>query len=243
MRGDYLAIVTLGFGLIIENVIANLPFAGGNGLAEGTASSVLYKNGLGIKTALQAQYVYFPIILTIICVAFMFMFITTSKYGRAIKSIREDEIAGKRIRHQRDVLQDPHVHASPRFSRGLRAGCIRHLHLDADDGVLYLRQPVDLEFDVHRRAGGAGRHGFAHRARSSRRSRCICSTMRLKTARWVSWMPQFLQNLFAFPMLIYALVLMAVIMFKPFGLMGTYEFSLRKLLFENANRPIGGEAK
>ena len=92
MRGDYLAIVTLGFGLIIENVIANLPFAGGNGLAEGTASSALYKNGLGIKTSLQAQYVYFPILLTIICVAFMFMYIR-SKYGRAIKSIREDEIA------------------------------------------------------------------------------------------------------------------------------------------------------
>ena len=92
MRGDYLAIVTLGFGLIIENVIANLPFAGGNGLAEGIASSALYKNGLGIKTALQAQYVYFPIIITVISIAFMFMFIT-SKYGRAVKSIREDEIA------------------------------------------------------------------------------------------------------------------------------------------------------
>ena len=31
LRGDYLAIVTLGFGLIVENVIANLPFAGGDG--------------------------------------------------------------------------------------------------------------------------------------------------------------------------------------------------------------------
>ena len=30
LRGDYLAIVTLGFGLIVENVIANLPFAGGD---------------------------------------------------------------------------------------------------------------------------------------------------------------------------------------------------------------------
>ena len=57
MRGDYLAIVTLGFGLIIENVISNLPFAGGNGLAEGSASSALYKTGLGFSTTLQAQFV------------------------------------------------------------------------------------------------------------------------------------------------------------------------------------------
>ena len=32
LHGDYLAIVTLGFGLIVENVIANLPFAGGEAL-------------------------------------------------------------------------------------------------------------------------------------------------------------------------------------------------------------------
>ena len=35
LHGDYLAIVTLGFGLIVENVIANLPFAGGEGLVNG----------------------------------------------------------------------------------------------------------------------------------------------------------------------------------------------------------------
>ena len=33
LKGDYLAIITLGFGLIIVNVINNLPFAGQNGLA------------------------------------------------------------------------------------------------------------------------------------------------------------------------------------------------------------------
>lgn len=58
LRGDYLAIVTLGFGLIVENVIANLPFAGGDGLASGTASSSLYANGLGLSTSLQAKYVW-----------------------------------------------------------------------------------------------------------------------------------------------------------------------------------------
>ena len=36
---------------------------------------------------------------------------------------------------------------------------------------------------------------------------------------------------------------MIVIMFKPFGLMGTYEFSLRKLLFREQDPAIGGRNK
>ena len=92
LRGDYLAIVTLGFGLIVENVIANLPFAGGEGLANGTASSSLYANGLGLSTSLQAKYVWLVLGITILCIALMCMFIR-SKYGRAIEAIRDDEIA------------------------------------------------------------------------------------------------------------------------------------------------------
>ena len=92
LHGDYLAIVTLGFGLIVENVIANLPFAGGEGLANGTASSSLYANGLGLSTSLQAKYVWLVLGITILCIALMCMFIR-SKYGRAIEAIRDDEIA------------------------------------------------------------------------------------------------------------------------------------------------------
>ena len=92
LRGDYLAIVTLGFGLIVENVIANLPFAGGDGLASGTASSSLYANGLGLSTSLQAKYVWLVLGITVLCIALMCMFIR-SKYGRAIEAIRDDEIA------------------------------------------------------------------------------------------------------------------------------------------------------
>jgi len=94
LRGDYLAIVTLGFGLIVENVIANLPFAGGDGLASGTASSSLYANGLGLSTSLQAKYVWLVLGITVLCIALMCTFIR-SKYGRAIEAIRDDEIAAE----------------------------------------------------------------------------------------------------------------------------------------------------
>ena len=94
LKSDYLAIATLGFGLIVENVIANLPFAGGDGLASGTASSSLYANGLGLSTSLQAKYVWLVLGITILCIALMCTFIR-SKYGRAIEAIRDDEIAAE----------------------------------------------------------------------------------------------------------------------------------------------------
>ena len=68
------------------------PFAGGDGLANGTASSSLYANGLGLSTSLQAKYVWLVLGITILCIALMCMFIR-SKYGRAIEAIRDDEIA------------------------------------------------------------------------------------------------------------------------------------------------------
>ena len=49
---------------------------------------------------------------------------------------------------------------------------------------------------------------------------------------WVSALPGFVQSLFQFPMLIYALVLLVVIIFRPRGILGTYEFSLDRRLFD-----------
>ena len=92
LKGDYLAIITLGFGMIIVNIINNLPFAGQNGLAEGSAAASLYATGLGFSNNLKVTYIWIGLITTLICVTVMFMFIR-SKYGRVIKAIRDDEIA------------------------------------------------------------------------------------------------------------------------------------------------------
>jgi branched-chain amino acid transport system permease protein len=240
MRGDYLAIVTLGFGLIIENVISNLPFAGGNGLAEGVASSALYKNGLGIKTALQAQYIYFPILLTIICVAFMFMFIN-SKYGRAIKSIREDEIAANASGINATYYKILTFTISAFFAGiagGLYATCTGSL----STGSFTFASPSiwnSTFIVVLVVLGGMGSLTGSIIAAVA----MYMLNYEIKNGKWVALMPQFIQNLFAFPMLIYAIVLMVFIMFKPYGLMGTYEFSLSRLLFKKREKTIGGVTK
>jgi branched-chain amino acid transport system permease protein len=49
----------------------------------------------------------------------------------------------------------------------------------------------------------------------------------IKNGVWVKLLPMWLQNIFAFPMLVYAIILIIVIMFRPKGIFGTYELSLR----------------
>ena len=49
----------------------------------------------------------------------------------------------------------------------------------------------------------------------------------IKNGMWVKLLPLWLQNIFAFPMLVYAIILVIVIMFRPKGIFGTYELSLR----------------
>ena len=92
LKGDYLAIITLGFGMIIINIINNLPFCGQDGLSQGSAAASLYKNGLGFGTKSKVSFLWVAIVVTVVCMTMMFMFIR-SKYGRAIKAIRDDEIA------------------------------------------------------------------------------------------------------------------------------------------------------
>ena len=241
LRGDYLAIVTLGFGLIVENVIANLPFAGGNGLAQGTASSSLYKNGLGLSSSLQAQHVYLVMAITILSIAVMTMFIN-SKYGRAIKAIREDEIAAS-ASGVNTTYYKILTFALSAFMAGLAGGlyatCFSSLSTSsftfASSSIWNSTFIVVLVV-----LGGMGSiTGSVISAIAM-----YMLNYEIKNGAWVSSMPTFVQNLFQFPMLIYALVLMVVILFRPRGLLGTYEFSLYKLFFVKRKRSVkGGAAK
>ena len=92
LKGDYLAIITLGFGMIIINIINNLPFCGQQGLSQGSASSSLYATGLGFSNDEKMQYLWVAALAIIICMTCMFMFVR-SKYGRCIRAIRDNEIA------------------------------------------------------------------------------------------------------------------------------------------------------
>ena len=79
LRGDYLAIVTLGFGEIIRVFILNIDAIGGS------------RGFTGIPRLSNFFWVYLFVVLTVITVQNL----VYSSYGRAFISIRDDEIAAE----------------------------------------------------------------------------------------------------------------------------------------------------
>ena len=224
LKGDYLAIITLGFGMIIVNIINNLPFAGQEGLAAGSASASLYKNGLGFGTALKVTYIWVAIAATLICVAMMFMFVR-SKYGRAIRAIRDDEIAASASGINTSFYKVFTFAYSAFFAgvAGALYACSNATLSTAsfafsNGGILNSTFVVVMVV-----LGGMG----------SLTGSIVAAIImffvnyQIKNGLWVKLLPMWMQNIFAFPMLVYAIVLVIVIMFRPKGIFGTYELSLR----------------
>ncbi|MGB8266280.1 MAG: hypothetical protein WCE44_08175 [Candidatus Velthaea sp.] len=94
LRGDYLAIVTLGFGEIVPQTFLNLPqWTGGpNGLGQ-LDQPVFFGYRFGFNV-LPYYYVMLALIVLAIVVA---QHLRESRVGRAWIAIREDELAAKHV--------------------------------------------------------------------------------------------------------------------------------------------------
>ena len=80
-RGDYLAIVTLAFNMIVKSALENIDAVGGpRGL-------------LGIEKLTSMAWVYIWVVVTVFCIRN----VVYSNYGRGVMSIREDEIAAELV--------------------------------------------------------------------------------------------------------------------------------------------------
>jgi branched-chain amino acid transport system permease protein len=80
-RGDYLAIVTLAFNMIVKSALENIDAVGGpRGL-------------LGIEKLTSMAWVYIWVVISIYCIRN----VVYSNYGRGVLSIREDEIAAELV--------------------------------------------------------------------------------------------------------------------------------------------------
>lgn len=84
LKGDYLAIVTLGFGEIIKSVINSLGFTGGAKGLSGIGTYSNYKN---------FTFVYIFVLLTIVVIANL----VRSRHGRAICAVRDNYIAAEAV--------------------------------------------------------------------------------------------------------------------------------------------------
>lgn len=195
LEGDYLAIVTLGFGEIIRVVFVNLKSITGG------------PNGKQFPTALTLNpaLAYTVIIGTLVLVIVFVQNFIRSSYGRAILAVREDEIAanasGINVFGYKMI---GFVIAS--FVAGLggalyvsRIGFIKPEQASFTKSIDYLIFVV---------LGGMG-----------------STTGSVLAAFVLTYLQEFLRFLQNYRLLIYPVVLIVVMIFRPQGLMGTKEFS------------------
>jgi len=92
LKGDYLALVTLGFGEIVPIVARNTPsLTNGAAGLNGVATPNLFGYGFGVEST---PYYYLGLAL-IVFLIFVSARLKTSRIGRAWMAIREDEIAAE----------------------------------------------------------------------------------------------------------------------------------------------------
>ena len=194
LKGDYLAILTLGFGEIIRVLILATPFTGG---AAGLS---------GIPLVTTFTYVFIVAILT---VAVIFAFIH-SRHGRAVIAIREDEIAAEAAGiHTTYYKLLAFVLAA--FFAGIAGGLYAHHIGVLDPSKFDFNYSVEILIMVV--LGGMG-----------------SITGSVVAAIVLTLLPELLRGFSEYRMLIYSIILICVMLFKPSGLLGQHEFSLTKIL-------------
>jgi len=205
LRGDYLAIITLGFGEIIRVVIVNLSW-----LTGGTPGL------LNIPRHTNFLILYSCVIAT--C-AFIHMMMK-SRHGRAILSLRENEIAAESCGVQATYYKVMAFSVSAFFAGvagALYAGTIGIL----TPGQFNFMASINILVMVV--LGGMG----------SMLGSVIAASI-------LTALPLVLQGLNEYRLIIYALILIIVMIFKPSGLMGTYDFSLSHVLEKVGGRVMRG---
>ena len=192
LRGDYLAIVTLGFGEIIRVVIQNLTITGGG-------------RGLyGID-----EYTTFPWVFWIaaLSVAVMYSMIGT-RQGRAILSLRENEIAAEAVgvpSTRYKVL----AFTLSSFFAGVAGGLYAHYITVLDPATFDFNMSIEIRVMVV--LGGMGSF-----------------TGSVLAAVVLTLLPELLRDLADYRMLIYSVVLVLMMILRPQGLLGKREFSLSR---------------
>ncbi len=190
LKGDYLAIITLAFGEMIRVIILNLDFTGG---------------ALGLKQI--PRYTSFPWVFWA-CVITIFVSYTliNSKQGRAIISIRENEIAAESCGINLTYFKT-FTFTIAAFFAGIAGGLFAH--------YIATIVPNDFNFNVSINIlvmvvlGGMGS--------------LVGSVV---SASVLTALPEVLRAFDTYRMVVYSLLLVIVMIFKPSGLMGKYEFSL-----------------
>ncbi|AZQ41360.1 MULTISPECIES: branched-chain amino acid ABC transporter permease [Streptococcus] len=193
LKGDYLAIATLGVSEIIRILIIN-----GGDLTNGAAGI------LGIPAFTNWQMVYFFVVITtILTINFL-----RSPIGRATLSVREDEIAAESVgvnTTKIKVIAFVFGAMTASIAGSLQAGFIGSVVPKDYTFINSINVLIIVVF------GGLG-----------------SMTGTIVAAILLGILNMVLQNVASIRMIIYSLALILVMIFRPGGLLGTWELSLSR---------------
>jgi branched-chain amino acid transport system permease protein len=198
LRGDYLAIVTLGFGEIIRVFILNIDAVGG---ARGFG---------GIPNLAGLGWVYFVAAATVILVHN----VVHSSFGRTLIAVREDEIAAEAMgvnTTRAKVLSFVISSTLAGVAGGLFAFYNMYLHTNSFTFI------KSIEFIIMVVIGGLG-----------------SSLGAVVGAVLYIVMTEGLRAFEQYRMVLFSLVLILIMIFRPQGLLGHRDFSLK---FRRPTRP------
>lgn len=192
LTGDYLAIATLGFAEILKVIFLNLDIT---------------NRAFGLTVPDSGSIVPLPLVVficTILSIIGM-SFIQSSRFGRALKAIREDEIAAEAmgINTFRYKIQS---FAIGSFMAGLGGGLYANYIAYINPSDFAFQKSVDILCMVV--LGGLG---------------SIPGTILGATV--LSIAPEFLRFMANYRMLVYGLLLVVLMVFRPNGLLGGVSFT------------------
>ncbi len=204
LKGDYLAIATLGVGEIIRVAILNLP-----DLTNGAAGL----SGIPIHL-MDWNFAFILMVLVLLVIANY----VNSSQGRATIAVREDEIATSSLGLNTTKLKVlAFVIGAMTAAVG---GSIHAAYLGViNPGQFTFDRSIDILIIVV--LGGIG-----------------SLTGTTVAAIVLGIINLYLQQFGAWRMIIYALVLILIMIFKPSGLLGNYEFKWSKFFQRADNLPI-----
>lgn len=192
LKGDYLAIATLGFGEIIRIIALNIDYIGG---------------AIGFNDIPQYTNWTWVFVMTVVTVVIVRHFIS-SYHGRACIAIKEDEIAAEAMGINTTYYKVLAFAIGAFFAGTAGALYANYFYFIKPDSFGFMKSIDILVIVVF---GGMG---------------SIAGS--IVGAIALSIISLFLQNIPELRMVIYALILFGIMVYKPTGLMGNQEFKLFK---------------
>jgi len=193
LRGDYLAIATLGFGEIIRVVLQNIDYVGGPSGIMGIAKDTTW------------PWLFGSVILTLVVIVNLI----NSSYGRAIISIREDEVAAELMGINTTRYKVLAFVIGAMFA-GLAGALYAHYFYIIKPDTFNFMKSFDILVMVV--LGGLG-----------------STTGAVIAAIFITSLTAALQSFPAIRMILYSLILILVMIYRPQGLMGNKELGRKTL--------------